>query len=175
MALNWRRVESLTKPAEYDNVSTAAGIYVRKNIEKITVTAENEEEIEKYTYLECLMTEGEYNNYILQKYITSNILDEDDTPEYQTYKNKLNEPIQYTNGFYYKPKWAEKVYLNLINIGTMFPFMFPKRIFDVTDKYENSVEMTVEELKALAVFLANKQEEYFQEYKAARAVAKEED
>ena len=79
MALNWRRVESLTKPAEFDNVSTAAGIYVRKNIEKITVTAENEEEIEKYTYLECLMTEGEYNNYILQKYITSNILDEDDT------------------------------------------------------------------------------------------------
>ena len=37
------------------------------------------------------------------------------------------------------------------------------------------LKMTVEELKALAVFLANKQEEYFQEYKAARAVAKEED
>lgn len=175
MAPNWKKVESLTKPAEFDNTSTAAGIYVRQNIEKIIVTAENGEEIEKYTYFECLMTEGEYNNYILQKYIKTTVLDEDDTPEYQNYKNKLDEPIQYTNGFYYKPKWAEKVYLNLINIGTMFPFMFPKRIFDATDKYENSVEMTVEELKALAVFLANKQEEYFQEYKAARAMAKKED
>lgn len=169
MALNWKKVESLTKPAEFDNTSTAAGIYVRQNIEKITVTAENEEEIEKYTYLECLMTEGEYNNYILQKYIKTTVLDEDDTPEYQNYKNKLDEPIQYTNGFYYKPKWAVKVYEGLIERGLKFAQLFPMRIYDATEKYENSVEMTLEELTSLTLFLAGVQEQYFKEYKQAKA------
>ena len=45
MAENWRRVESLVKPVEVDKNSTASGVYVRKNIEKITTQTETEEEI----------------------------------------------------------------------------------------------------------------------------------
>lgn len=169
MALSWKKAESLIKPKEIDNKSTSSGVYVRKNIEKIISETESGETIEKYQYLECLMTEGEYNNYVLQKYITSTVLDEDDTPEYQNYKNKLNEPVQYKNGFYYKPKWAEKVYEELIERGMKFAQLFPMRIYDATEKYENSVEMTLEELIELTLFLAGIQEQYFKEYKQAKA------
>ena len=79
----------------------------------------------------------------------------------QYYTSALDTPITYTNDKQYKPKWAEQTYVNLLTAGSIMPTLFPRKIWDATELEENAVEMTVQELTALTVFLANKSNELF--------------
>ena len=54
----------------------------------------------------------------------------------------------------------------------MLPDIFPMNIYDSTNKEERAVEMTAEQLTVLALFLAAKQQEYFNEKKKAEAEEK---
>ena len=162
--MNYKDVESMVKPLEIDKTSSPDGVYIRRNIKEM----QTEEGIIKYLYQEAFLTENEYESYS-KELIVKQINDEENSSEYELYKEKLNTPVQYPiNGFYYKPKWAESVYAGLIQKGTMLPSLFPLKIWDSTEKEENAVEMTIAELTALAIFLANKQEEYFKEYKLTK-------
>ena len=92
MAENWKKVESLVKPDEIDKKSSASGVYVRKNIEKVTTTTEDETEIEKYSYQECHMTQEEYQAYELSNNIVNTVLDKDTTPEEQSILSPFRDP-----------------------------------------------------------------------------------
>ena len=62
---------------------------------------------------------------------------------------------------------AEEIYIGLIEKGTKFPSIFPMLIYDSTKKKERAVEMTLQDLTALTMFLAAKQQQYFKEKKEA--------
>lgn len=161
--MNYKNVESMVKPSQIDKTSSPDGVYIRRNIKESQT-----EDGTKYTYQEAFLSVNEYEKYS-QELLVKEINGEENSEEYETYKEKLNTPIQYpTNGFYYKPKWAESVYAGLIQKGSMLPSLFPLKIWDSTEKEENAVEMTIAELTALAIFLANKQEEFFEEYKLTK-------
>lgn len=185
MTETWRKAESRIKPNEVDKKSTTSGIYVRKNIERVAIESDTGETIEKYTYLECLMTEAEYNNYILEKNILNKVLDEDDTPEYQNYKTKLDEPVQYVNGFYYKPSYIVdykkvmddvKIAVDLIEkAGGDASAILSKKftVYDASGAPENAVEMTLSDVINLYIFLYVKKEEIYNEYKILKATKEE--
>lgn len=165
MDLNWKTVESLIEPAEVDTSSSPGGVYLRKSIKSTTTTDENENEQVKWTYSEAYLTNEEYSNYKLEKSITKNILQQDDSEAYENYKTKLDTAVEYTNGHLYKPKWAEGTYAGFLQKGAMLPSLFPLKIWDATELEENAVSMTITELTTLTIFLASKQEQYFTEYK----------
>jgi len=165
MDLNWKAVESLIEPQEIDEASSPGGVYVRKSIKSVITTDTDENEQTKWTYLEAYMTNEDYTMYKLEKSITKNILQQDDSEAYENYKTKLDTAVEYTNGHFYKPKWAEGTYAGLLQKGAMLPSLFPLKIWDATELETNAVLMTMAELIALTVFLASKQEQYFAEYK----------
>ena len=72
------------------------------------------------------------------------------------------------NGHMYKPKWAAEIYEELVNRGEKFAELFPLTIWDATEEPENAVKMSLEDLKALTIFLGQLQEQYFNEYKIAK-------
>lgn len=82
------------------------------------------------------------------------------------YQLVLDTPVEYTNGFLYKPSYVEN-YALLIASGVS-PFV----IWDSTEL--NSVSMAIEELIALAAFLKNIAEPAFQARKIARKALLEE-
>ena len=185
MTLVWKTAESKTKPDEIDSTSTSAGIYVRKNIEKVTSENESGEESVKYTYLECLMSESEYNSYSLEKSIVNSVLDEDDSAEGEEYKNNLDTPVLYTNGYYYKPNYISnyksimddiKIAIDLKekageDVSEYFTRTF--NVYDATGKEENKVSMTISEITDLYLYLYIIKEQYYAVYKAAKEAAEE--
>lgn len=165
--MNYKNVESMVKPSLIDKTSSPDGVYIRRNIKEI----QTEEGATKFTYQETFLTFNEYESYS-QELLVKEINGEENSEEYETYKEKMNTPVQYpANGFYYKPKWAEEIYAGLIQKGTLLPSLFPLKIWDSTEKQENAVEMSIAELTALSIFLAQKQEEYFEEYKLAKKLS----
>lgn len=156
MKLNWQKSESKNKPIEVDEKSSQSGIYLRTNI----VFTDD-----KYTYDEAYLSKEEYSNYKL----SNMILQKDTSIAYLNYETKLDTPVQYSNGHYYKPKWSEGTYAGLLQKGMMLPSLFPLKIWDSTELEENAVVMTLAELTALTLFLGAKQEQYFSEYKIEKA------
>ena len=172
MAENWKKAESRTKPDEVDKNSTSSGIYVRKDIEKIITQTDAGEEIEKYSYLECLMTPEEYQSYELSNNIVNSVLDKDITPEGQKYESDLDKPVQYTNGLYYKPSYISdyKKEMDATQILGM-----KVTVYDATGLPANSRQMSIAEIIQLYFFLYLKKEELYNTYKASKVAETEEE
>ena len=182
MAENWKKVESLVKPDEIDKKSSASGVYVRKNIEKVTTTTEDETEIEKYSYQECHMTQEEYQAYELSNSIVNTVLDKDTTPQGQKYEADLDKPVQYTNGLYYKPSYINdykkvmddvKTALDILEKcgGDTAPILGMKvTVYDASGLPTNAKQMTIAEIINLYFFLYLKKEELYNAYKANKAI-----
>lgn len=166
MQLNYKISESNEKPLEIDVTSSSSGVYIRRNIKEL----EREEGGSKYfQYEEAFITKSEYEQ-VSKDLLIGQINGEENSAAYERYKNKLDTPIEYpTNGFTYKPKWAENIYAGLIEKGKLLPTLFPLTIYDSTEKAERAQSMSMEDLVALSVFLAQKQEEFFAEYKREKA------
>ena len=171
MELNWKNSESFNKPEAVDNTSSPNGVYLRRFITAV----ETEEGETKYQYKEAFLTNAEYAEYSLLQNIAEQVLGEDSSDAYLMYKQKLNTPVLYeVNGHMYKPKWAAEIYEELVNRGEKFAELFPLTIWDATEEPENVVKMSLEDLKALTIFLGQLQEQYFNEYKIAKRIIGEE-
>lgn len=89
------------------------------------------------------------------------------------FKEQISTPVLYKNGYTYKPSYAADYYEPLISAEIILQqttqgkeTKFPLTIWDATDTY--SQQMSVLELKDLAVFLANIYEKLFQAKKQAQ-------
>lgn len=85
------------------------------------------------------------------------------------YATQLDIPVQYTNGHFYKPKWAEETYISLLSAGNLMPALFPQVIWDSTELEENAVEMSLEELTQLTAYLAKIQQTFFNTRKTTKS------
>lgn len=187
MAENWKKAESRTKPDEVDKNSTSSGIYVRKDIEKIITQTDAGEEIEKYSYLECLMTPEEYQSYELSNNIVNSVLDKDITPEGQKYESDLDKPVQYTNGLYYKPSYISDYKKVMDDVKTALDILekcggdttqilgMKVTVYDATGLPANSRQMSIAEIIQLYFFLYLKKEELYNTYKASKVAETEEE
>lgn len=129
-----------------------------------TVSDNDGNERVKYSYLEAYCSKEEFEQFKL----TCQMQNKDVTAAQIEYDYKLDTPIVYKEtGFTYKPKWAETIYIDLIEKGTKFTSIFPMLIYDSTKQKERAVKMTLQELIALTMFLAEKQQQYFREKKEA--------
>lgn len=168
--MEYRQSESLNKPVAFDTKSSKVGIYVRFCVEE-KERKDNDGIVTKYySYIECYMTNAEWEQYKLAKQIQGETID---IPTME-YDYKMQQPVEYPvseggNGFTYRPIWAEKVYASKIATLTAFPELLPIAIYDTTDKEERMQKMTLEQLKALTLFLGNIQLEYFAEKKKQQA------
>ena len=172
ITLNWKISESTVKPEAVDKKLSPYGVYIRKFIQEVP---ETEDSPKKYTYQEAFLSIEEYSQYELMQIISEQVLGEDSSDAYLIYKQQLNTPVIYeVNGHYYKPKWAAEIYEELVNRGEKFAELFPLTIWDATELQENAVKMSLEELRALTVFLGQLQEQYFNEYKIAKESKNEE-
>lgn len=161
---NFRKSESFEKPVKLDETSSENGVYIRINVSADTVSDNDGNEKIKYSYLEAYCSKEEFEQFKL----ACRVQNKDVTAEQIEYDYKLDTPVEYEEtGFTYKPKWAEEIYIGLIEKGTKFPSIFPMLIYDSTKKKERAVEMTLQDLTALTMFLAAKQQQYFKEKKEA--------
>ena len=83
------------------------------------------------------------------------------------FNEQINQDIKYSNGYYYKPRYASESYESLISAELAIRQLsggkqtkFPMQIWDSTKKH--GVMMSLDELVALATFLANIYEKMFQ-------------
>lgn len=116
------------------------------------------------------MTKAEWEQYKLVAKMQGETLD---APTIE-YNFKMNVPVEYPvgaggNGFTYKPIWAEKVYASKISTLTAFPELLPIAIYDSTNKEERMQKMSIEQLKALSLYLGNVQLQYFEIKKQQQA------
>lgn len=178
MDIIYKLVQSNEKPLEIDVDSSASGVYIRRNIEELEKETDTGEKLKYYQYQETFLTLSEYESYSTDL-LVGKINDEDNTAEYEQYKNNLNTPQLYTNGKYYKPTWAE-IYSG--KVKEIFPMvlLYEKvggetsvildlkiTIYDATGKVANAEMMSVKEIIELWLFLLKKQEEFFNIYKAS--------
>lgn len=169
--MQYKNVESLEMPSEIDKTSSPDGIYVRRNIKKVET-----ENGFKYCYQEAFLSFDEYESYS-KELLANHINGEDNTKEYEEYKKKLDTGVLYSNGKYYKPKWADlynkkvneimQMLTNYEKVGGKINSMYSIKVLitDATNKAENFVFMTVKEIIELWFFLLQKQEEFYNEYK----------
>ncbi len=169
--VDYRTVESLVKPSDIDLTSSSDGIYVRRNVQEIST-----DDGTKYQYEEAFMSQNEYETYS-KDLLVGQINDEDNTAEYEAYKEKLDTGVLYTNGKYYKPKWASIYSQKATEIKNMLELYsqlggdtsaissLTINVYDVTALPENAVAMTAKEIIELWLFLLTKQETLFNEYK----------
>ena len=151
--LVWADSKSLEKPEAIDSKSCPSGVYLRRFI----TSSVNEDDQVVYSYKEAFLTNAEYAEYSLLQNIAE------------------HTPVLYeANGHMYKPKWAAEIYEELVNRGEKFAELFPLTIWDATEEPENAVKMSLEDLKALTIFLGQLQEQYFNEYKIAKRIIGEE-
>lgn len=167
MQISYKQAQSAIKPLAIDLTSSPGGVYVRRNIKQLVKESETGEKNVYFDYEEAFLTKSEYEEYS-HFLIMKSVKQEDNSSAFEIYQAKLDTPVQYSNGFYYKAKWAETVYADLIQKGIMFPQLFPLKIWDATETEENAASMTMQELTLLTMFLAQKQEEFFAEYKRAK-------
>lgn len=164
LTLTWNNSQSLIKPKTLDKDSSPHGVYIRRFINESI----NDDGQTVYNYQEAFLSLDEYNKYELILAISG----EEDTEEYLEYKMKLDTPVLYEkNGHMYKPKWAAEIYEKLVSRGENFAELFPITIWDATGNSDNAVEMSLEDLKELTIFLGRIQEQYFNEYKVANNYA----
>lgn len=166
---NFRKSESFNKPVKLDETSSANGVYIRICCSAEPVSDADGSEKIKYSYLEAFVPTSEFEQFKL----ACSVQGKDVSAAQIEYDYKLDTPVEYpATGFTYKPKWAESVYAGLLEKGKLLPDIFPMNIYDSTNKEERAVEMTAEQLTVLALFLAAKQQEYFNEKKKAEAEEK---
>lgn len=178
IALNWKNQESLNKPAVIDTTMSKKVIYIRQNIQEIeTETTDGEKQI-KYIYQEAQVTAEDYNLYIESLEASG----ADTTAVGIEYQLKLNMPVEYTNGHYYKLSYINdykkimddvNAAINLMEkAGGDISGIINKKItiYDATGLTENAVNMTVAEITDLYFYLYVKKEECFNEYKAKKAL-----
>lgn len=175
MKLNYVESQSTVKPLEIDIDSSGTGVYIRRNIKEVDIDGTI-----YYQYQEAFITKSEYEQ-ASNDLLVGEINGEDNTAEYEEYKNKLNTPVEYINGHYYKPKWislyspiidefAIKIQLYEKAGGDAAPILAIRTpIYDVTGKAANAVLMSVKEVIDLWLFLYQIKEQYFAEYKKAVA------
>lgn len=169
--MEYKNVESLKMPSEIDLTSSPDGIYVRRNIKKVVT-----DDIEKYRYQESFMSKDEYEAYSKKLFINE-INGEDNTAEFEAYKKKLDTGVIYKNGKYYKPKWIDlyssimKDFKDTIELyekvgGDVSPLLsLTTNIYDVTGLSENATAMTIKEIIELWLYLYQRKEQFFNEYK----------
>lgn len=149
--------ESLVQPVGIDKTSSEAGVYVR-----ICVTQTTEDDQTKYNYKEAYLTKAEWEQYVLIQTLKNQAT----TRANIQYLYRLDTPVVYpTNGFTYRPKWAEEIYAEKIQQGKVLPDLFPLRIYDSTGREDHAQDMTIADLTALSMYLASQQEIYFREKK----------
>ena len=170
--MEYRQSESLNKPVAFDDKSSKSGIYVRFCVEEKERKDNNGIVTKYYSYVECYMTNAEWEEYKLVKKLQGDTID---IPTME-YDFKMQQPVEYPiseggNGFTYKPIWAEKVYASKIATLTAFPELLPIAIYDTTNKVERMQKMTLEELKKLSLFLGQYQLRYFDEKKEQQAMS----
>lgn len=178
MGIIYKKVQSATKPTEIDITSSPSGIYVRRNIKEQVKETETGEIVVYYEYQEAFLTPNEYEKYS-KELLIGEINGDENSAEFEIYKNKLDLPVEYINGKTYKPKWiplysgildefATKIELYEKAGGEITQIMALKTaIYDATGKPENAVMMTIKEIIELWLFLYQKKEQYFAEYKAS--------
>ena len=140
MEINYQFAESINKPLEIDVTSSKSGVYIHRDIKEIERETGSEGETQiYYTYQEAFLSLDEweaYKNELAAKAITG----EENSAAYERYKNKLDPPIEYpTNGFTYKPKWAENIYAGLIEKGKLLPTLFPLTITNTISRGDSIV------------------------------------
>ena len=97
----------------------------------------------------------------------SSVQNKDVTAAQIEYDYRLDTPVEYTNGYTYKPKWAEEIYVGLLEKGLAFGGLFPMTIYDSTKLAERAVSMSLQDLQELTMFLAIVQQQYFDAKKIA--------
>ena len=184
MQVNYIEVEGGEKPNEIDVDSSKAGVYIRRNIKQIT-KGEGDEAVTLWQYQEAYLTKSEFEQYS-NDLLIGEMNGENNSKEFEEYKTKLNTGVQYTNGFYYKPKYINdykrimsdiKDAVDLIkDLGGDPTAILSQKfaIYDETGKAENMVQMSGLEVINLYFFLYAKKEQYFAEYKEAVEQDKEE-
>lgn len=85
----WQNSESREKPIEVEVAKS--GVYVRENITTETRTNIDNTTYTMYVYQEAIMTESEYNLYILSKNTTTNLEFKHDSEVIDNYTLKLIE------------------------------------------------------------------------------------
>lgn len=162
--MEFKKSKSTVKPVEIDKTSSPAGVYIRINI--VETEPEDENSSAYFEYDEAYLTNEEFNQYVLIK----NIQGKEVNAAQIEYDYKMDTPVEYPeNGFTYKPRWAEEIYVSKITLGTALPSLFPLSIYDSTDLETRKQDMTVAELTQLSLYLGSMQEQYFNEYKQHKA------
>lgn len=173
MELQYKEVQSCIRPKEIDSTSSPNGVYLRKNITQ-------EDDI--YTYKEAFLSLEEYNQYIISKDITNEILDKEDSEAFQNYEKKLNTGVLYTNGHLYKPKYINDYKKIMDDVITALDLLIKAggeqaaaqilakkfTVYDETGLAKNAELMTVTEIITLYFYLYTVKEQYYQEYKAEK-------
>lgn len=175
----FKKVQSNQKPSEIDVTSSPNGVYYRRNIKEIAKENDSGEISILYEYEEAFMSLNEWEEYqIIVEYKKMN--DEDNSEEFDEFSNKLRTGVQYKNGKQYKPIW-HKLYSSIIDEfepkinlyklagGDITPFLAIKtNVFDITGKAANAVTMNIQEIIELWMFLYQKKEEFYNDYKFAK-------
>lgn len=168
--IKWYKSESTIEPKRVDTESSPNGVYLRKLIHQETRSYDSKSENLVYSYLEAFITKEQYKEYSFIQSILSQVFGEEDTDSYLEYQFKLDTPILYeANNHYYKPKWANSIYADLITKAQAYPDLLPITIWDSTGLENNAVEMSLDELVDLTKFLAKKQEQFYYEYKLKKS------
>ena len=180
MQIVYKTVQSNKRPLELDISSSADIVYIRRNIIEVTVEDPNGNESILFEYQEAQLNKNEYAA-AEDDLLIAQMNGEDNSPEYEEYKTKLNTGVEFTNGHLYKPNWIS-IYSDIIKdfkdvlelyklaCGDISGFLTIKtNIYDVTGKVENAEEMSIKEIIELYLFLYMKKEQYFNEYKQAAA------
>lgn len=167
MNIQYNKSVSNQRPLDIE-ISSSDKAYVRRNIKEVIIEDEEYGNRTEFHYEEAVMSKDELESY-KNELLFKKLNDQDNSEAYDNYLKKLDTPVEYpVNGFTYKPKWAENIYAGLIQKGQLLPDLFPLKIYDSTEKEDRAAMFTLEELVALSIFLAGKQEQYFAEYKAEK-------
>jgi len=179
LTVEFKKVQSNQRPAEIDVTSSPNGVYYRRNIKELEKEIESGETLIYYEYEEAFMSLDDWEEYqITVQYKKFN--DEDNSAEFEEFSKKLRTGVTYTNGKQYKPIW-HKLYSSIIDEfepkinlyklagGDVTSFLnITTNIYDVTGKAANAVSMNIKEIIELWMFLYQKKEEFYNEYKAAK-------
>ena len=156
----------LNKPYTRKNYADFA-VMANKNEMRIEITSDAAYALKEYEMLE---NENIVDFRVTQQYQNKKRLEEITIELNQAdkdYEDILATPIEYTNGFLYKPKYVQDSYALLIAAD-----IFPLIIWDSSET--NYIEMTKTDLLQLSMFLKNIVEPAFQQRKNKRKILLEE-
>ncbi len=75
LKIEWKDSESMERPAEVDETSSAYVVYMRKDIAEVAVPAtDNAPATVKYVYKEAVLTKADYALYALAKQVAAEML-----------------------------------------------------------------------------------------------------